>query len=147
MIWRRNGHITPYHLRNHWANKRFKPDCAGGDQDARYYIACRIQERLSQLEQIDVPVAEPDNKPFRWYGVLSEDTTNSMKLISLFIERSFWSMTSSIRVVRLRCHWTISHGQPARVSLHLVDRGHWSCRLSDLLVSICVREHCRDGGS
>ena len=38
--------------------QRFKPDCAGGDQDARCLHCSPDQERLSQLEQIDVPVAE-----------------------------------------------------------------------------------------
>ena len=39
------------------------------------YIARRIQERLSQLEQIDVPVAELDTKPFRDDMKATEDTT------------------------------------------------------------------------
>ena len=66
------------------------------------YIARRIQERLSQLEQIDVPVAELDTKPFR----------DDMK-------------ATEGRTIRAAIDNLVSRGRPARVSLAvLVDRGH-----------------------
>ena len=120
--------IYPYHLRNHWTNKRFKPDCAGGDQDARYYIARRIQERLSQLEQIDVPVAEPDNKPFRWYGGYRR--YNGLQPSWYRSHREvIWSMTSSIRVVRLRCHWTICQSRSSCSSKSCGSSRPWASEL------------------
>ena len=40
------------------------------------YIAQRIQERLAQLEKINVPIGELDTKPFRDDFKVEEDTTH-----------------------------------------------------------------------
>src|SRR5574341_655759 len=40
------------------------------------YIAKRIQERLKQLENIDIPLGELDTKPFRDDIKTDEDTTD-----------------------------------------------------------------------
>ena len=89
------------------------------------YIARRIQERLSQLEQIDVPVAELDTKPFRDDMKATEDTT-VYQLISL-IEKSILidDVLYTGRTIRAAIDNLVGHGRPARVSLAvLVDRGH-----------------------
>ena len=83
------------------------------------YIARRIQERLSQLEQIDVPVAELDTKPFRDDMKATEDTT----VLPVDIAHSDVLYTG--RTIRAAIDNLVSHGRPARVSLAvLVDRGH-----------------------
>ena len=89
------------------------------------YIARRIQERLSQLEQIDVPVAELDTKPFRDYMKATEDTT----VLPVDIAHREVILIDDVlytgRTIRAAIDNLVSHGRPARVSLAvLVDRGH-----------------------
>ena len=89
------------------------------------YIARRIQERLSQLEQIDVPVAELDTKPFRDDMKATEDT---MVLPVDIAHREVILIDDVLytgRTIRAAIDNLVSHGRPARVSLAvLVDRGH-----------------------
>ena len=89
------------------------------------YIARRIQERLSQLEQIDVPVAELDTKPFRDDMKATEDTT----VLPVDIAHREVILIDDVlytgRTIRAAIDNRVSHGRPARVSLAvLVDRGH-----------------------
>ncbi len=89
------------------------------------YIARRIQERLSQLEQIDVPVAELDTKPFRDDRKATEDTT----VLPVDIAHREVILIDDVlytgRTIRAAIDNLVSHGRPARVSLAvLVDRGH-----------------------
>ncbi len=89
------------------------------------YIARRIQERLSQLEQIDVPVAELDTKPFRDDMKVAEDTT----VLPVDIAHREVILIDDVlytgRTIRAAIDNLVSHGRPARVSLAvLVDRGH-----------------------
>ena len=89
------------------------------------YIARRIQERLSQLEQIDVPVAELDTKPFRVDMKVTEDTT----VLPVDIAHREVILIDDVlytgRTIRAAIDNLVSHGRPARVSLAvLVDRGH-----------------------
>ena len=89
------------------------------------YIARRIQERLSQLEQIDVPVAELDTKPFRDDMKATKDTT----VLPVDIAHREVILIDDVlytgRTIRAAIDNLVSHGRPARVSLAvLVDRGH-----------------------
>ena len=89
------------------------------------YIARRIQERLSQLEQIDVPVAELDTKPCRDDMKATEDTT----VLPVDIAHREVILIDDVlytgRTIRAAIDNLVSHGRPARVSLAvLVDRGH-----------------------
>lgn len=89
------------------------------------YIARRIQERLSQLEQINVPLAELDTKPFRDDTKSIEDTTvfpvNIAHREVILIDDVLYTG----RTIRAAIDNLISRGRPARVSLAvLVDRGH-----------------------
>ena len=89
------------------------------------YIARRIQERLTQLEQIDVPVAELDTKPFRDDMKVTEDTT----VLPVDIAHREVILIDDVlytgRTIRAAIDNLVSHGRPARVSLAvLVDRGH-----------------------
>ena len=89
------------------------------------YIARRIQERLSQLEQIDVPVAELDTKPVRDDRKATEDTT----VLPVDIAHREVILIDDVlytgRTIRAAIDNLVSHGRPARVSLAvLVDRGH-----------------------
>ena len=89
------------------------------------FIARRIQERLSQLEQIDVPVAELDTKPFRDDTKATEDTT----VLPVDIAHREVILIDDVlytgRTIRAAIDNLVSHGRPARVSLAvLVDRGH-----------------------
>ena len=89
------------------------------------YIARRIQERLSQLVQIDVPVAELDTKTFRDDMKATEDTT----VLPVDIAHREVILIDDVlytgRTIRAAIDNLVSHGRPARVSLAvLVDRGH-----------------------
>ena len=105
------------------------------------YIARRIQERLSQLEQIDVPVAELDTKPFRDDMKATEDTT----VLPVDIAHREVILIDDVlytgRTIRAAIDNLVSHGRPARVSLAvLVDRGHRSCRFVRTLLGKISRQ-------
>ena len=89
------------------------------------YIAQRIQERLAQLEKIDVPIGELDTKPFRYDFKVEEDTTHVPVDITdrevILVDDVLYTG----RTIRAAIDNLVSLGRPSRVSLAvLVDRGH-----------------------
>ena len=89
------------------------------------YIAQRIQERLKQLENLDVPLIELDTKAYR-DDVKSEQDTS---LIPIEIDGTDVILVDDVlytgRTIRAAIDNIVSHGRPARVGLAvLVDRGH-----------------------
>ena len=94
------------------------------------YIARRIQERLSQLEQIDVPVAELDTKPFRDDMKATEDTT----VLPVDIAHREVILIDDVlytgRTIRAAIDNLVSHGRPARVSLAVLSRP-WASGVAD----------------
>ena len=89
-------------------------------------MAHRIQKRLAQLEQIDIPVAEIDTKPFRDDKKSQEEDTT---LIPVDITDRQVILIDDVlytgRTIRAAIDNLVSHGRPSRVSLAvLVDRGH-----------------------
>ncbi|MGT2846664.1 bifunctional pyr operon transcriptional regulator/uracil phosphoribosyltransferase PyrR [Streptococcus massiliensis] len=89
------------------------------------FIARRIQERLAQLENIDVPVGELDTKPFRDDVKVEEDTTAVPVDITdrdvILVDDVLYTG----RTIRAAIDNLVSLGRPSRVSLAvLVDRGH-----------------------
>ncbi len=89
------------------------------------YIAQRIQERLAQLEKIDVPIGELDTKPFRDDFKAEEDTTHVPVDITdrevILVDDVLYTG----RTIRAAIDNLVSLGRPSRVSLAvLVDRGH-----------------------
>ena len=90
------------------------------------HLAHRIQKRLAQLEQIDIPVAEIDTKPFRDDKKSQEEDTT---LIPVDITDRQVILIDDVlytgRTIRAAIDNLVSHGRPSRVSLAvLVDRGH-----------------------
>ena len=57
-------------------NKNLDNIVLAGIKTRGVFIAKRIQERLKQIEGIDVPLGELDTKPFRDDVKVEEDTTN-----------------------------------------------------------------------
>ena len=91
-----------------------------------FNLAHRIQKRLAQLEQIDIPVAEIDTKPFRDDKKSQEEDTT---LIPVDITDRQVILIDDVlytgRTIRAAIDNLVSHGRPSRVSLAvLVDRGH-----------------------
>ncbi|AIQ01089.1 bifunctional pyr operon transcriptional regulator/uracil phosphoribosyltransferase PyrR [Streptococcus pyogenes] len=89
------------------------------------FLARRIQERLHQLEGLDLPIGELDTKPFRDDMRVEEDTT----LMSVDITGKDVILIDDVlytgRTIRAAIDNLVSLGRPARVSLAvLVDRGH-----------------------
>mgnify|MGYP002754126704 FL=1 len=89
------------------------------------HLAHRIQKRLAQLENIDIPVAEVDTKPFRDDIKVEEDTT----VIPVDITDRQVILIDDVlytgRTIRAAIDNLVSHGRPSRVGLAvLVDRGH-----------------------
>ena len=89
------------------------------------YIAQRIQERLAQIEKIDVPIGELDTKPFRDDFKVEEDTTQVPVDITdrevILVDDVLYTG----RTIRAAIDNLVSLGRPSRVSLAvLVDRGH-----------------------
>ena len=89
------------------------------------YIARRIQERLKQIEGIDVPTGELDTKPFRDDVKAQGDTTSMPVDVTdkdvILVDDVLYTG----RTIRAAIDNLVSLGRPARVSLAvLVDRGH-----------------------
>ena len=89
------------------------------------FIANRINERLAQLEQIEVPVCELDTKPFRDDIKVTEDST----VLPVDITGKDVILIDDVlytgRTIRAAIDNLVSRGRPSRVSLAvLVDRGH-----------------------
>ena len=106
-------------------NKRLDTIVLAGIKTRGVFIAKRIQERLKQLEGIDVPIGELDTKPFRDDIKVVEDTTNMMADVNdrdvILVDDVLYTG----RTIRAAIDNVVSLGRPARVSLAvLVDRGH-----------------------
>lgn len=89
------------------------------------YLARRIQERLKQLEGIELPIGEIDIKPFRDDMKVEEDTTDMPFDINgkdvILVDDVLYTG----RTIRAAIDNLVSLGRPARVGLAvLVDRGH-----------------------
>ncbi|EFQ57681.1 phosphoribosyl transferase domain protein [Streptococcus downei F0415] len=89
------------------------------------YIARRIQERLKQIEGIDVPTGELDTKPFRDDVKAQGDTTSMPVDVTdkdvILVDDVLYTG----RTIRAAIDNLVSLGRPARVSLAvLVNRGH-----------------------
>ena len=88
-------------------------------------VLAGIQERLKQLENLDVPLIELDTKAYR-DDVKSEQDTS---LIPIEIDGTDVILVDDVlytgRTIRAAIDNIVSHGRPARVGLAvLVDRGH-----------------------
>ncbi|HFU4011094.1 bifunctional pyr operon transcriptional regulator/uracil phosphoribosyltransferase PyrR [Streptococcus suis] len=106
-------------------NKNLDTIVLAGIKTRGVYIARRIQERLKQLEGIDVPLAELDTKPFRDDVKVEEDTT----LVTTDVNDRDIILVDDVlytgRTIRAAIDNVVSLGRPSRVSLAvLVDRGH-----------------------
>ncbi|MFC4651572.1 bifunctional pyr operon transcriptional regulator/uracil phosphoribosyltransferase PyrR [Lactococcus nasutitermitis] len=89
------------------------------------YLAKRIQERLSQLENISIPFGELDTKPFRDDKQSDVDTTE----IDVDVTGKDIILVDDVlytgRTIRAAIDGLVKLGRPARVQLAvLVDRGH-----------------------
>ena len=106
-------------------NKNLDKIVLAGIKTRGVYIAQRIQERLKQLENLDVPLIELDTKAYR-DDVKSEQDTS---LIPIEIDGTDVILVDDVlytgRTIRAAIDNIVSHGRPARVRLAvLVDRGH-----------------------
>ncbi|MGT2801200.1 pyrimidine operon attenuation protein / uracil phosphoribosyltransferase [Streptococcus henryi] len=106
-------------------NKNLDNIVLAGIKTRGVFIARRIQERLKQLEGLDIPIGELDIKPFRDDMKVEEDTTE----MSVDITGKDVILVDDVlytgRTIRAAIDNLVSLGRPARVSLAvLVDRGH-----------------------
>ena len=106
-------------------NKNLDNIVLAGIKTRGVYIARRIQDRLKQLENLDVPIGELDTKPFRDDIKVEEDTT----IMPIDITGKDVILVDDVlytgRTIRAAIDNLVSLGRPARVSLAvLVDRGH-----------------------
>ncbi len=106
-------------------NKDLNQIVLAGIKTRGAHLAHRIQKRLAQLENIDIPVAEVDTKPFRDDIKVEEDTT----VIPVDITDRQVILIDDVlytgRTIRAAIDNLVSHGRPSRVGLAvLVDRGH-----------------------
>lgn len=106
-------------------NKDLHTVVLAGIKTRGVYIARRIQERIEQLEGVEVPLGELDTKPFRDDVKVEEDTTTMLADVN---ERDVILVDDVLftgRTIRAAIDNVVSLGRPARVSLAvLVDRGH-----------------------
>ena len=107
-------------------NKELNQVVLAGIKTRGVHLAHRIQKRLAQLEQNDIPVAEIDTKPFRDDKKSQEEDTT---LIPVDITDRQVILIDDVlytgRTIRAAIDNLVSHGRPSRVSLAvLVDRGH-----------------------
>lgn len=106
-------------------NKNLDNIVLAGIKTRGVYIARRIQDRLKQLENLDIPICELDTKPFRDDIKVEEDTT----IMPIDITGKDVILVDDVlytgRTIRAAIDNLVSLGRPARVSLAvLVDRGH-----------------------
>ena len=106
-------------------NKNLDNIVLAGIKTRGVYIARRIQDRLKQLENLDIPIGEMDTKPFRDDIKVEEDTT----IMPIDITGKDVILVDDVlytgRTIRAAIDNLVSLGRPARVSLAvLVDRGH-----------------------
>ncbi|MBS6120278.1 MAG: bifunctional pyr operon transcriptional regulator/uracil phosphoribosyltransferase PyrR [Streptococcus salivarius] len=106
-------------------NKNLDKIVLAGIKTRGVYIAQRIQERLKQLENLDVPLIELDTKAFRDDVKAEQDTS----VFPIEIDGTDVILVDDVlytgRTIRAAIDNIVSHGRPARVCLAvLVDRGH-----------------------
>lgn len=106
-------------------NKNLDKIVLAGIKTRGVYIAQRIQERLKQLENLDVPLIELDTKAYRDDVKAEQDTS----VIPVEIDGTDVILVDDVlytgRTIRAAIDNIVSHGRPARVGLAvLVDRGH-----------------------
>ncbi|MDO5079323.1 bifunctional pyr operon transcriptional regulator/uracil phosphoribosyltransferase PyrR [Streptococcus minor] len=106
-------------------NKNLENVVLAGIKTRGVFIAKRIQERLKQLEGIDVPLGELDTKHFRDDMKVDEDTTVMVADINnrdiILVDDVLYTG----RTIRAAIDNLVSLGRPSRVSLAvLIDRGH-----------------------
>ncbi|MCB2833468.1 bifunctional pyr operon transcriptional regulator/uracil phosphoribosyltransferase PyrR [Streptococcus dysgalactiae] len=106
-------------------NKQLDNMVLAGIKTRGVFLARRIQERLRQLEGLELPIGELDIKPFRDDVKVDEDTT----LMPVDITGKDVILVDDVlytgRTIRAAIDNLVSLGRPARVSLAvLVDRGH-----------------------
>ena len=106
-------------------NKDLNQVVLAGIKTCGVHLAHRIQKRLAQLENINIPVAEVDTKPFRDDIKVEEDTT----VIPVDITNRQVILIDDVlytgRTIRAAIDNLVNHGRPSRVGLAvLVDRGH-----------------------
>ena len=107
-------------------NKELNQVVLAGIKTRGVHLAHRIQKRLAQLEQIDIPVAEIDTKPFRDDKKSQEEDTT---LIPVDITDRQVILIDDVlytgRTIRAAIDNLVSHGRPSRVRIAVfVDRGH-----------------------
>ncbi|EJN93738.1 bifunctional pyr operon transcriptional regulator/uracil phosphoribosyltransferase PyrR [Streptococcus ratti] len=106
-------------------NKRLDKIVLAGIKTRGVFIARRIQERLKQIEGIDVPLGQLDIRPFRDDIKIEEDTTDMPVDITdrdvILVDDVLYTG----RTIRAAIDNLVSLGRPSRVNLAvLVDRGH-----------------------
>ena len=106
-------------------NKNLDKIVLAGIKTRGVYIAQRIQERLKQLENLDVPLIELDTKAFRDDVKAEQDTS----VFPIEIDGTDVILVDDVlytgRTIRAAIDNIVSHGRPSRVGLAvLVDRGH-----------------------
>ena len=106
-------------------NKNLDKIVLAGIKTRGVYIAQRIQERLKQLENLDVPLIELDTKAFRDDVKAEQDTS----VFPIEIDGTDVILVDDVlytgRTIRAAIDNIVSHGRPAPVGLAvLVDRGH-----------------------
>ena len=106
-------------------NKNLDKIVLAGIKTRGVYIAQRIQERLKQLENLDVPLIELDTKAFRDDVKAEQDTS----VFPIEIDGTDVILVDDVlytgHTIRAAIDNIVSHGRPARVGLAvLVDRGH-----------------------
>ncbi|MGT2907258.1 bifunctional pyr operon transcriptional regulator/uracil phosphoribosyltransferase PyrR [Streptococcus dentiloxodontae] len=106
-------------------NKNLDNIVLAGIKTRGVYIAKRIQDRLKQLENLDVPLGELDTKAFRDDIKTDENTTAMPVDVSgkdiILVDDVLYTG----RTIRAAIDNVVSLGRPSRVSLAvLVDRGH-----------------------
>ena len=106
-------------------NKNLDKIVLAGIKTRGVYIAQRIQERLKQLENLDVPLIELDTKAFRDDVKAEQDTS----VFPIEIDGTDVILVDDVlytgRTIRAAIDNIVSYGRPARVGLAvLVDRGH-----------------------
>lgn len=106
-------------------NKSLDKLVLAGIKTRGVFIAQRIQERIKQLEGLDVPVGHLDTKAFRDDVKVSQDTTQMPVDVTdkdvILVDDVLYTG----RTIRAAIDNLVSLGRPSRVSLAvLVDRGH-----------------------
>ena len=98
-------------------NKNLDKIVLAGIKTRGVYIAQRIQERLKQLENLDVPLIELDTKAFRDDVKAEQDTS----VFPIEIDGTDVILVDDVlytgRTIRAAIDNIVSHGRPARVGL------------------------------